>query len=64
MSLNSAVMLQPVANIKTLFSQGYRKAKFVSSVKKFYWRHRDLVDLYNVAVSKLISDSMASVEAQ
>ena len=46
-----------------LFSQGYRKAKLVSTVKKFYGRHHDLVDPYNVAVSKLISDLIASVEA-
>ena len=37
--------------------QGYRKAKLVSTFKKFYGRHHDLV-------SKLISDLMASVEAK
>ena len=45
------------------FSQGYRKAKLVSTVKKFCGRHHDLVDPYNVDVSKLISDLMASVTA-
>ena len=44
-------------------SQGYRKAKLVSTVKKFYGRHHDIADPYNVIVSKLISDLIASVEA-
>ena len=35
----------------------------MSTVKNIYGRHHDLVDPYNVAVSKLISDLMASVEA-
>ena len=46
-----------------LFSQGYRKAKLLSTVKTFQGRQHDLVDSYNVAVSNLISDLMASVEA-
>ena len=36
----------------------------MSAAKIFYGRHHDLVDPYNVAVSKLISDLMASVEEQ
>ena len=47
-----------------LLSQSYRKAKIVSTVKKFYGTHHNLVDPYNVAISKLISDLMASVEAK
>ena len=46
-----------------LLSRGYRRAKPVSTVKMFYGRHHDLVDPYNVAVSKLIFDLMTSVEA-
>ena len=46
-----------------LLSHGYRKAKLVSIVKKFNWRHHNLVDSYKMAVSKHISDKMASVEA-
>ena len=59
-------MLEPVANIKTadrgklltnkLFSQQ-------STIKMFNGKHRDLVDPYNVAVSKHISYLIASVEA-
>ena len=45
-----------------LLSQGYRKTKLVSTVKKFYGRHHDLVDPYSAAVSKLISNLMASVD--
>ena len=67
-------MLEPIANIKTLFDRGklltnklflqeYHKAKSVSTLKVFYGRNHDLVDPYNVAISKLISDLMASVEA-
>ena len=36
-----------------LFSQGYRKAKLVSTVKKFYGRHHDLVDPYSGPVSEV-----------
>ena len=46
-----------------LWSQVYRKANLVSTVEKFYGRHYDLVDPFNVAVSKLISDLVTSVEA-
>ena len=35
----------------------------MSTVKKFYGRHHDLVDPYNVAVSKFISDLMTLVVA-
>ena len=35
----------------------------MSTVKQFYGRHRDLVDPNNVAVSKLILDLPARVEA-
>ena len=35
----------------------------MSTVKKFYERHHDLVDPYNVDVTELIVDLMASVEA-
>ena len=34
-----------------LLSQGYQKAKLVATLKKFYWRHQDPVNPYNVAVS-------------
>ena len=38
--------------------------KLVSTVKKLYARHHDLVNPYNVAVSKLILDLMVSDEAK
>ena len=66
-------MTESVANINfvdrekllanKLLSQDYCKAKILETVKKFYGRHHDLVGPYNVVVSKLISDLMASVEA-
>ena len=39
-----------------LLSQGYQKAKLVPTLKKFYGRHHDLVNPYNVAVSRIVSD--------
>ena len=39
---------------KTL-SQGYQNAKLVATLKKFYGRHHDLVNPYNVAVSRIVS---------
>ena len=41
-------------------SQGYQKAKLVATLKKFYVRHHDLVNPYNVAVSRIVSDVFAN----
>ena len=43
-----------------LLSQGFQKTKLVATLKKFYWRHHDLVNSYNVAVSRIVSDVFAS----
>ena len=37
-----------------LLSQGYQKTKLVATFKKFYGRHHDLVNPYNVAVSRIV----------
>ena len=42
-----------------LLSQGYQKTKLVATLKKFYGRHHDLVNPYNVAVSRIVSDVFA-----
>ena len=39
-----------------LFSQGCIKTKLIATLEKFYGRHRDLVNPYNVAVSRIVSD--------
>ena len=39
-----------------LLSQGYQKSKLVATLKKFYGRHHDLVNPYNVAISRIVSD--------
>ena len=43
-----------------LLSQEYQKPKLVATLKKCYGRHHDLVNPYNVAVSRIISDVLAS----
>ena len=43
-----------------LLSQGYRKTKLVATLKKFFGGHHDLVNPYNVAVSRIVSDVFAS----
>ena len=43
-----------------MLSQGYQKTKLVATLKKFYGRHHDLVNPYNVAVSRIVSDVFAS----
>ena len=59
-----------------LLSQGYKKKnnnkkkkqqqkktktnKLLSTLKKFYRRHHDLVNPYNVAVSRIVSDVFAT----
>ena len=39
---------------------GYQKIKLVATLKKFYGRHHDLVNPYNVAVSRIVSDVFAT----
>ena len=43
-----------------LLSQEYQKTKLVATLKKFYGRHHYLVNPYNVAVSRIVSDVFAS----
>ena len=43
-----------------LLSQGYQKNKLVATLKKFYGRHHALVNPYNVAASRIVSDVFAS----
>ena len=43
-----------------LLSQRYQKTKLVATLKKFCGRHHDLVNPYNVAVSRIVSDVFAS----
>ena len=45
---------------KKLLSQGYQKNKLVAILKKFYGGHHDLVNPYNVAVSRIVSDVFAN----
>ena len=45
-----------------LLSQGYQKTKLVATLKKFYGRHHDLVNPYNVEVSRIVSDVFANDE--
>ena len=75
MSLTMSALLESVANIKTLLIEGSFslfslvncchncRAKLVSTVKKYVGRHHDLVDLYNMAASGLLSNFMPSVKA-
>ena len=48
--------------ITKLLSQRYQKNKLVTSHKNFYGRYHDLVNLYNVAVSRIVSDGVANNE--
>ena len=43
-----------------LLSQVYQKAKLVATLKEFYGKHHDLVNPYNVAVSRYVSDVFAN----
>ena len=45
-----------------MLSQGFQKTKLVATLKKFYGRHHDLVNPYNVAVSRIVSDIFANGE--
>ena len=42
-----------------LLRHEYQKTKLVATLKKFCGRHHDLVNPYNVAVSKIVSDVFA-----
>ena len=50
----------PRYNLNTSFILNYQKTKLVATLKKFYGRHHDLVNPYNVAVSRIVSDVFAS----
>ena len=39
---------------------GVSKTKLVATLKKFYGRHHDLVNPYNVTVSRIVSDVFTS----
>ena len=41
---------------------GYQKAKLVATLKKFYGRHQDPVNPYNMAVFRIVSDVFANEE--
>ena len=41
---------------RKLLNQGFLMVKLKSSLRKFYGRHHELVDRYEVAVSKMASD--------
>ena len=41
-------------------SQRYQKTKLVAKLKKFYGRHHNLANPYNVAVSRIVSDVFAT----
>ena len=43
-----------------LLSQRYQETKLVAILMKFYGRHHDLVNSYNVAVFRIVSDVFAS----
>ena len=43
-----------------VLSQGYQNTKLVVTLKEFYGKHHDLVNPYNVAVSRTVSDVLAS----
>ena len=43
-----------------LLSQGYQNTKLVAILKKFCGRHHDLVNPYNVTVSRIVSGVFAN----
>ena len=45
-----------------LLNQGYQTSKLVATLKKFYGRHQDLVNPYNVTVSRIVSNVFANDE--
>ena len=46
-----------------LLTQGYKRTKVVSILKKFYVSHHDLVSPYNVSVPRLIADVFTTAKA-
>ena len=45
-----------------LLSQRYQETKLVETLKNFFRRRHDLVNPYNVAVSRIVSDVFANDE--
>ena len=46
-----------------LFAQRYQRTKLVSILKRFYGKHQGLVNPYNVAISRLMSDHFCHSQA-
>ena len=43
-----------------LLNQGYLRTRLIATYKKFYGRHHDLIDKYNMSISQMIIDIFAS----
>jgi hypothetical protein len=41
---------------RKLLNQGFLLVKLMSSLRKFYGRHHDLIDRYGISVSQMITD--------
>ena len=53
-------MKQGIPLTATLLTRGYQRTEPVSTLKKFYGRHHDIVSPYNMAVSRPMSDVCAT----
>jgi hypothetical protein len=45
-----------------LLDQGYKKIRLIRSLKKFIFRHQDLVEIYSVSAEKIINDGFSYSE--
>jgi hypothetical protein len=45
-----------------LLDQGYKKIRFIRSLKKFIFRYQYLVEIYSVSAEKIISDAFSYSE--
>ena len=54
--INSCIFYQSCRLTSKLLRQGYERFKLISAFKKFYGRHKILVDRYKVSVTHTTSD--------
>ena len=45
-----------------LLDQGYKKIRFIRSLKKFIFRYQDLVEMYSVSAETIINDGFSYSE--
>ena len=50
---------QKIGSLQVCWARSIKKPKLVATLEKFYGRHHDLVNPYNIAASRIVSNVFA-----